>query len=118
MKLIEEKPYRSLGAAGARLWREILESYDLDDVASRECLLLACEALDRAEALAREIKRDGCVLRSETGRSIRDHPACKIELANRAAVVKWLTQLGLTRADVRRGAGRPTLSEREALYAD
>jgi hypothetical protein len=49
------------------------------------------------------------VLRSDTGRSIRDHPACKIELANRAAVVKWLTQLGLTRVDVRRGAGWPTL---------
>jgi len=116
VRLVEEKPHRALGAAGARLWREILESCDLDDVASREVLLLACEALDRAEILAREIKKDGCVLRSDTGRSIRDHPACKIELACRAFVCKQLRELGLTRADVRRGSGRPTLSE--ALYAD
>jgi hypothetical protein len=116
MELIDEKPYRPLGAAGLRLWREILESYSIDDAASMEVLLLACEALDRAEILKAEIKKDGPVLRSETSRMVRDHPALKIELANRAFVAKQLRELGLVRADVRRGVGRPTLSE--ALYAD
>jgi hypothetical protein len=56
------------------------------------------------------------VLRSETSRMVRDHPALKIELANRAFVAKQLRELGLVHADVRRGVGRPTLTE--AMYAD
>ena len=115
MELID-KPHRALGAAGSRLWREILGSCDVTDVASLEILLLACEALDRAEILKAEIKKDGAVLRSEGSRMVRDHPALKIELANRAAVVKWLRELGLVSADIRRGVGRPTLSE--SFYAD
>jgi hypothetical protein len=116
MKLINEKPYRPLSAAGLRLWREILESYTLDDAASMEVLLLACEALDRAEILKAEIKKDGAVLRSETSSMVRDHPGLKHELANRAFVAKQLRELGLIHADVRRGVGRPTLAE--AMYAD
>ena len=116
MKLIEEKPHRPLNAAGLRLWQEILESYTLDDAASLECLLLACETLDRAEILKAEIKKDGAVRRSETSRMVRDHPAIKHELANRAFVAKMLERLGLIHADVRRGVGRSTLSER--MYAD
>lgn len=83
---------------------------------SLECLLLACETLDRAEILKAEIKKDGAVLRSETSRMVRDHPAIKHELANRAFVAKMLERLGLIHADVRRGVGRSTLSER--MYAD
>ena len=116
MKVIDEKPHRPLGAVGLRLWREILESYSIDDAASIEILLLACEALDRAEILKAEIKKDGSVLRSETSSMVREHPAIKHELANRAFVAKQLRELGLVRADVRRGVGRPTLSE--AMYAD
>lgn len=116
MKLLDEKPHRHLGTAGARLWREILGSYQLDDVASLECLLLACEALDRAEILKAEIKKDGAVLRSETSTMVRDHPALKHELANRAFVARMLERLGLIHSDVRHGAGRPTMSE--AMYAD
>ena len=116
MRLIEEKPYRPLAAAGRQLWDTVLEAHDVDDVASRECLLLACEQLDRAEALAREIKKDGCVLRSKTSSMVRDHPAIKHELACRAFVCKQLRELGLVHAEVRRGVGRSTLSER--MYAD
>ena len=116
MKLIDEKPHRSLSAAGLRLWQEILESYTLDDTASMEVLLLACETLDRAEILKAEIKKDGAVLRSETSSMVRDHPAIKHELACRAFVAKQLRELGLVHAEVRRGVGRSTLSER--MYAD
>jgi hypothetical protein len=79
MKLVSEKPHRPLGAAGSRLWQEILESYCIDDAGSLEILLLACEALDRTEILKAEIKKDGPVLRSETGRVVRDHPTLKID---------------------------------------
>ena len=106
MKLIDEKPYRPLSAAGTRLWREILESYSIDDTASIEILLLACEALDRATVLAAEIKKDGAVLRAKTSSMIRDHPALKHELANRAFTAKMLRELGLIHAGVRQGVGR------------
>jgi hypothetical protein len=115
MKLLDEKPHRPLAAAGLRR-REILESYCIDDAGSLEILLLACESLDRAEILKAEIKKDGAVLRSETSSMVRDHPAIKHELACRAFVAKQLRELGLVHADVRRGVGRPTMTE--AMYAD
>ena len=55
------------------------------------CLLLACEVLDRAEILERRIKKDGAVLRIETSSMVRDHPALKHELANRAFVARCLS---------------------------
>jgi hypothetical protein len=43
-------------------------------------LVLACQALDRAESPREEIDRDGGVLRVRD--SIREHPGLKAELAN------------------------------------
>ena len=116
MRLIRRNHIDHWAAMAGQLWDMVLEAHDVDDVASRDAVWLACEQLDRAEALAREIKKDGCVLRSKTSSMVRDHPAIKHELACRAFVCKQLRELGLTRADVRRGSGRPTMSE--ALYAD
>jgi hypothetical protein len=52
--------------------------------------------LDRAEALRIEIDRDGEVIRLRS--TVKDHPALKHELANRAFVVRTLA----------RPVGRPT----------
>jgi hypothetical protein len=54
-------------------------------------LAQACQALDRAETLRSEIERDGEVLRLQG--TVRDHPALKHELANRAFVVRTLVRL-------------------------
>jgi hypothetical protein len=51
MRVIDSKPHRELGKVGLRLWRDVLDTVSLDDTASREVLLLAAEALDRAEDL-------------------------------------------------------------------
>ena len=67
MKLVEEKPHRSSG----RRWLAAVAG-DPGGLLrwtmppAWRCLLLACEALDRAEILKAEIKKDGAVLRSET----------------------------------------------------
>jgi hypothetical protein len=115
MEVIDSKPHRELGKVGMRLWRDVLDTVSLDDTASREVLLLAAEALDRAEDCRKQIARDGAVLRSEN-RPPRDHPLLKIELANRSFVAKQLDKLGLLSAPLRAGPGRPTLSERFHAY--
>jgi hypothetical protein len=68
-------------------------------------LALACQALDRAEALRKKIDRDGEVLDGEKGP--RDHPGLRHELANRAFVAKTLDRLGLNLEAPKPGPGRP-----------
>jgi hypothetical protein len=77
------------------------------DAGGIEMLAQACQALDRAEALREEIDQDGAVIRVRG--TIRDHPALKHELANRAFVVRTLARLGLNFEPVRPSVGRPGL---------
>src|SRR4051812_485027 len=79
-------PPRNLGEPGQHLWRTIMSEYDIADAGGREMLAQACAALDRAEACAEHIRHDGEVIRSKA--AIKDHPAIKHELANRAFVVR------------------------------
>jgi hypothetical protein len=81
-----------------------MAAYQIDDEGGRELLTLACEALDRAESLRQQIKRDGEVIATRMG--IKDHPALRLELANRSFVSKTLVRLGLDVEPVR-SIGRP-----------
>ena len=98
-------PSRTLGNHGRSLWDRVMTEYDIQDSGGLEMLLQACGALDRAESLRVEIDRDGEVIR--TRGSVKDHPALKHELANRAFVVRTLSRLGLNFEAVR-PVGRPT----------
>jgi hypothetical protein len=89
------------------LWDRVLSEYDIADVAGKELLVLACQSLDRAEALREAIDRDGELLATRTG-GLREHPGIKPELANRAFVAKTLIKLGLDVEPLRPGPGRPT----------
>src|SRR5215207_1920914 len=97
-------PPSDLGELGQKLWRSIMEEYSIDDAGGRELLTQACKALDRAEACAEHIKRDGEVIRTKAGP--KDHPALKHELANRAFVVRTLARLGLD-VEAIKPVGRP-----------
>jgi hypothetical protein len=99
------QPPRNLGEPGLSLWTRILSEYQIEDCGGLEMLALACQALDRAEGLRGEIQRDGEVLR--LGGTIKDHPALKHELANRAFVVRTLVRLGLNFEPVKPSVGRP-----------
>lgn len=99
------KPPRPLGTAGRQLWTRVHRDYGIEDAGGIELLTLASEALDRAEALRGEIERDGSVIRS--GETLRDHPALKHELANRAFVARAIGRLGLDVEPVRGRRGRP-----------
>jgi hypothetical protein len=99
------QPPRTLGDPGLSLWNRITSEYQIEDCGGLEMLAQACQALDRAETLRSEIERDGEVLRLQG--TVRDHPALKHELANRAFVVRTLVRLGLNFEPVRPSVGRP-----------
>jgi hypothetical protein len=86
------------------LWQKITHAYVITDVAGIETLAQCCQMLDRAEAIAEEIARDGVVLR--TPRGARAHSGVKEELMCRAFVVKTLEKLGLMHENVHPTAGR------------
>jgi hypothetical protein len=102
------KPPRKLGPAGGSLWARIQSEYAITDVGGVELLCLACQALDRAEALADAIARDGEVIHSRTGIP-KTHPAVKDELACRSFVAKTLQKLGVTDEPLK-AVGRPARS--------
>jgi hypothetical protein len=97
-------PSRTLGNHGRSLWDRVMSEYEITDSGGLEMLLQACSALDRAEVLRAEIDLDGPVIR--TRGTVRDHPALKHELANRAFVVRTLARLGLNFETVK-PVGRP-----------
>jgi hypothetical protein len=86
-------PPRELGQHGRKLWDEVQAAYGITDRGGVELLAQCCAALDRAEALAEAIARDGPVVYSRSGP--KSHPAAKDELACRAFIVRTLERLGL-----------------------
>jgi hypothetical protein len=99
------EPPSILGEPGKRLWAQVMLEYDVSDVAGKAMLTQACAALDRAEGLAADIERDGAVIQTRTG--LRDHPALKHELANRAFLTRTICRLGLNFEPLRTVMGRP-----------
>jgi hypothetical protein len=98
------EPPRKLGEHGMALWNSVQSEYRVDDVGGIELLAQACAALDRIEALAAAIDRDGETVRTKTG--VRAHPALRDELAGRAFVCRTLDRLGVTIESVK-PIGRP-----------
>src|SRR3954470_17558324 len=98
-------PPRPLGEAGRALWDRIMGEYQVEDSGGIELLLLACEATDRAAELGQTIQRDGPIVATRSG--LKEHPALKAELANRAFVTRTLQRLGLNLEPVRSSVGRP-----------
>jgi hypothetical protein len=100
------KPPRPLGKHGRSLWNRVQGEYRIEDAGGTELLILACNALDRAELLAEAVERDGCVVYSRSG-APRSHPSVKDELACRAFVARTLERLGITSENIKPAPGRP-----------
>jgi hypothetical protein len=100
----KKAPPRKLGTHGQRLWDAVNEEVVLEDSAGVEMLLEACEALDRVQECAAEIKRSGVMIKTRTGS--KENPLLKIELANRAFVTRTLARLGLDSEPIKT-IGRP-----------
>jgi hypothetical protein len=98
------EPPRKLGEHGMALWNSVQSEYRIDDCGGIELLAQAAAAVDRIEALAAAINRDGETVRTKTG--VRAHPALRDELAGRAFVCRTLDRLGVTTESVK-AIGRP-----------
>jgi hypothetical protein len=97
-------PPRKLADHGLTLWRTIMTEYDISDSGGLEILQQICSSLDRAEQLAAEIDRDGPTILIKG--TLREHPALKAELANRAFICRGLARLGLN-VEAIKPIGRP-----------
>ena len=110
LKLIEPvqvtKAARSLSEAGQALWNRINGEFVLDDPASLELLLLACEATDRAAECRAAIERDGMVTMTQGGTG-RAHCLIQHENAAQKFAASTINSLGLTYEPVK-AIGRPT----------
>src|SRR4051812_30427787 len=104
-KSTSTRPPRKLGPSGLSLWDAIMSEYDLSDRGGLEILFQICAALDRAEEMAAQINRDGCVI-SIRGVT-REHPLLKVELGCRAFITRNLQRLGLN-VEAVRPIGRPS----------
>ena len=81
-----------------------MSEYRIDDRGGIEILAQVCAALDRAEALAAEIDRDGPTIMMKTG--LREHPALRAELGCRSFITRNLQRLGLNLEAIK-PIGRP-----------
>lgn len=97
-------PPRTLGVHGLALWDRVNSDYNISDAGGVELLAQACSAVDRAEALAECVSRDGVMLYGKHGE--KAHPALKEELAARAFICRTLVRLGIN-VEALKSPGRP-----------
>jgi phage terminase small subunit len=104
-KLRLPAPPKTLGTAGRRLWRRIVEDYVLDG-AGLIILESACMNLDRETDATAAIAREGMTTVDRFGQA-KVHPAVLIERDARAGKLRALKQLNLDVEPVRPTPGRP-----------
>jgi hypothetical protein len=98
------QPPKGAGAAGAKLWREVLAEYELEQ---HELLLLreAVRTIDALDALEARVSADGPLLGSSQGD--RAHPALVEARQQRIALARLLAALRLPAGEEEAGDRRP-----------
>jgi len=96
-----------LGPTGKDLWQSNINETAINgSQGRRDALYQVCVAADRAAQCAKQIARDGLMIKGQNGLT-REHPLVKIEIANRAFVMRGLARLGVLKAPDDRPVGRP-----------
>ncbi|OPY76218.1 MAG: hypothetical protein A4E63_00189 [Syntrophorhabdus sp. PtaU1.Bin050] len=85
---------RHLSIDARKIWREIIDEYEIDDPAGLKILRVALEAYDRAQAARETIDRDGMAILDKFGQ-VKPHPLLAAERDNRAAFLAGLKALNL-----------------------
>ena len=101
-----QKPPVHFTSETKRIWREILDEYDIDDSAGLRILRVALEAFDRAQAARATIDKDGMTVKDKFGQT-KPHPLLPIERDSRAAFLAGLKALNLDLEPLRDRPGRP-----------
>lgn len=86
------RPPKHLSAPARRLWRETVESYELERH-HLELLERACRSLDHAIEAEEIIRRDGLVVEGRYG--VRAHPAVGIVRDARTSFARLLREIDL-----------------------
>jgi phage terminase small subunit len=86
-------PPAGLSDRAKKLWRAALADFELSP-AELEVLRSACETLDRADAAAKIVKREGVTVKDRYG-SPKAHPAVDAELRARGLFARLVRQLGI-----------------------
>ena len=73
------RPPDQLSKEARRLWRQLVNDYDLKDERSLHLLALACEQFDRAQEAARSIAEHGAIVLDRYGNP-KQNPAVGIEV--------------------------------------
>jgi P27 family predicted phage terminase small subunit len=84
-----------LSPAAKKVWRSVVEDYDL--AAEPHALLVltaGLEAFDRKEQARKELALDGLSIPTESG-SLKSHPAIAVERDSRLAMVRCFRELSL-----------------------
>lgn len=95
-----------LSKEAKRIWREIIEEYDIEDAAGLRILRVALESFDRAQAARAAIDKEGMTVADKFGQ-IKPHPLLPIERDSRAAFLCGLKGLNLDLEPLRESRGRP-----------
>jgi P27 family predicted phage terminase small subunit len=83
---------RHLKAAGRRLWRAVVNAYELE-THHLEILAAACEACDRMTEARELVDEEGITVEGRFG--ARTHPAVAVELNSRTAMLRAIRELGV-----------------------
>ena len=95
-----------LSKEGKRIWRDLVDEYQIKDIAGLRILRVALEAFDRAQAARDMINSDGMIVKDTFGQS-KPHPLLAIERDSRAAFLSGLKALNLDLEPLHDRPGRP-----------
>src|SRR5262245_16101295 len=100
-----DRPPGGYSPEARRLWRQVLETWDLEPPA-RTILDVGCRALMRVREAQALLKRDGITTSDRFGQ-VKAHPATAIERDSKATLLKALRALNLDVEPLHDGIGRP-----------
>lgn len=93
-KFTKPRPPAGLSAEARRLWKSILEQYEIDDDAGFLLLRTAMESLDRMREAQTILQKDGIVIADRFGQK-RQHPATLVERDAKNMLLRSLKSLNL-----------------------
>jgi len=87
-------PPAHLGAAGTRLWAEVVRQYRIGDGAGLALVTTAAECLDRLREAQEAVREHGVLIRDSYG-GLKANPAIAVERGARDGMIAALRSLNL-----------------------
>jgi P27 family predicted phage terminase small subunit len=88
------KPPTHLNKGGRKLWRGVLQDYEIEETHDLKLLAEACGCIDRIDEARREIEKKGSYFEDRFGQP-KEHPAHKTERDNKILLARLLRELNL-----------------------